>query len=158
MPMRAMRAIVGVVSATAVLMAPGAASAATTKCRIEKPARATWGQVEVSDLIVTNLPKHRTLGGSPCATADWLTYDLEGVLRSGARKPVLFETDDDDRSGVPPLEWEATYNEEGYVKWEGDENAEGVSVTFSHGRQRVSVRALIWWREEHGYEQEGEGS
>ncbi len=60
--------------ATAILMAPSGASAATTRCRIERPARVTVGSlastVEISDLTATNLPKYRTLGGSRCATAN----------------------------------------------------------------------------------------
>lgn len=149
---------IGLTALIAALIAPSAASAATARCRIEKPARATYGiatqnalEVKIDDLTATNLPKHHTFGGSPCATADRLAWSFEYELWSKRERPGVLETDPDESLGVPPLEWFPVY-ERGSEHYEGEYAVEHLTATFRHGHQRVSLRAQVksWVGEAEG--------
>jgi hypothetical protein len=127
-----------------VLLCSGVADAQTTHCRIHAPARATYEQaVSISDLTATNLPKHRTLGGSPCATASWLAYTFEWFMVSGPivnnpmGLPSTLETDDDELHRVRPLKWTMRYS----IPITGC--AEALTATFAHGHQLVSMRVRL---------------
>jgi hypothetical protein len=150
-----MKAMVVVVAVVGFLMASSAASATTTKCRIEKPARPTygsteefWGPVRISHLVAKNLSRHHTPGGSPCATANQLAWEYEFQLTNpeaeAERKgqpPEVLETKASNQRGreVPRLEWvvEETPRKEPRC------NTFSYNVTFVQGRQRVSLHAVV---------------
>jgi hypothetical protein len=130
------------------------ASAATTRCRIEKPARPTYGSpedvtgpVRISHLVAKNLPRHHTLGGSPCATANRLAWEYEFQLTNpeaeGEHKgpPQVLETAASNQPGreVPRLEW--SVEETGLQ--EPRCNTFSYTVTFTYERQRVSLHAVV---------------
>jgi hypothetical protein len=149
---------VAIAAATAVLTAASGSSAATVRCRIEKPARATYGSpsstLYLSDLTATNLPKHRTLGGSPCATANWLAYEFEYEVIHKQQAPGVLETDEDEPTGAPPLEWEPWSNSFRFLEC----SEEREIATFVHGHQRVSMRTRLRYEELPVYcEAEGPG-
>lgn len=155
-----MKGIVGLVALLGVLFAPSAANAATIKCRIEKPARPSYGStdeltgpVRISHLVAKNLPRHHTLGGSPCATANRLAWRYEFELTNpeaeaeNKGKPQFLETAASNQPGreVGQLEWgiQETGLEEPRC------NTYSYTATFTSGRQRVSLHAV-----EHLNEQE----
>jgi hypothetical protein len=154
-----MKAILGLAAAAGVLLAPTTASAATTKCRIEKPARPSYGSAEeitgpvkISHLVAKNLPRHHTLGGSPCATANRLawTYEFEmtnpGAEAENKGRPQDLETAASNQPGheAPQLVWSI---EETGLK-EPRCNIYSYTATFSNGRQSVSVRVLLQLNEQ----------
>lgn len=153
MPMRAMKVIVGVVSATAVLMAPGAASAATTKCRIEKPARATYGSlsstVYLDHLTATDVPQRSE--GPQCALANELAFEFENHVIEYGEAPGVLETDGWEERA--PVEFFPDGNELDFSEC----SEERETAIFTHGRQRVSWRVRLRWDELPVY-CEGEGS
>jgi len=139
---------IGVVAAIVVLMVvPSGASAATVRCRIEKPARVTYkgqqGQVlKLSDLTATNLPQRHTYGGSPCATANAIAWTWEFQVGSQEAEyepaPEAIATDDDELTRAPPLTWRI---KKSYGGEDGPE-CQRSTETFRHGHQRVAVRVL----------------
>ena len=144
----------GLASALALLVAAATpASAATKHCRIEKPARpayGTWesgyGTIKISHLVAKNLPQHQTLGGSPCATANWLAYQYEDAVTNpevqaeNKGMPQSLETYATSQAGseVPKLEWQIA---ETSLKEERG-NHLSYTATFTHGRERVSLHAV----------------
>jgi hypothetical protein len=149
-----MKAMMGVAAVVGVLIAPSAAGATTTKCRIEKPARPTYGSredfpgpVKISHLVAKNLPKHHTFGGSPCATANRLAWEYEFELDDPEAQdnryslpPTSLETPASNRPGreVPRLHWAV---EETGLKERC--NVLSYTATFTEGRQSVSLHAVV---------------
>jgi hypothetical protein len=142
-----------VAAVTLVAAAATSAGAATKHCRIEKPARpadGTWesgyGTIKISHLAAKDLPQHQTLGGSPCATANWLAYQYEEAVTNpevqaeNKGTPMALETYASNQSGreVPKLEWQ--------IKETSSRELHGhrlsYTATFVHGRERVSLRAV----------------
>lgn len=155
-----MKAIVGLAASLGVLLAAIPANAHTTRCRIERPARPSYGSTEelrgpvrISHLVAKNLPRRHTLGGSPCATANRLAWKYEFELTNpeaeaeNKGEPQFLETAASNQPGreVPQLEWGIT---ETGLK-EPRCNTYSYTATFTQGRQSVSLHAV-----EHLNEQE----
>jgi hypothetical protein len=153
-----MKVLVGVAAAVGVLLAPTAAGA-TTRCRIQKPARPSYGSseeitgpVKISHLVAKNLPRHHTLGGSPCATANRLAWKYEfemtnpGAESENKGRPTDLETAASNQPGreAPQLVWSI---EETGLK-EPRCNTYSYTATFSNGRQSVSVHVLLQLNEQ----------
>jgi hypothetical protein len=149
-----MKAMMGVATVVGVLVMPAAAGAATTKCRIEKPARPTYGSredfhgpVRISHLVAKNLPRHHTFGGSPCATANRLAWEYEFQLTNPEAEaeskglPLTLETAASNQPGreVPRYDWVV---EETGLK-EPRCNVFSYTATFTEGRQSVSLHAVV---------------
>jgi hypothetical protein len=150
-----MKAMMGVAAVVGLLIAPSAAGATTTKCRIEKPARPSYGSredfpgpVRISHLVAKNLPKYHTFGGSPCATASRLAWEYEFQLdnpevedENRGMPPTFLETPASNRPGreVPRLHWVV---EETGLK-EPQCNVLSYTATFTEGRQSVSLHAVV---------------
>ena len=105
--------------------------------------------------MAKDLPRHHTLGGSPCATANRLAWQYESQVTNpeaeaeNKGKPQVLETEASAQPGreVPKLAWHV--EETGLKEPPGRGTNFSYTATFSDGRQRVSVRVL--WHDNEAY-------
>lgn len=137
---------IAIAAVTAVLIAPSAASAATKRCRIERPARASYGwTLKANGLAVID---------TSCHTGNVVLAEVEGSVKQQAAEATgvgMVEVPGNfvvcpcaHGSGV---EWSWAPGREqdtGVMGYRGEYAEEGGHFFFAHGRQRVSW-AMHWW-------------